>query len=742
MAGGSIVKEMTTNFEKLDKFEGHDFRRWQKKMHFLLTTLKVVYVLSTPMPELLEDDTVEAIRRISKWESDDYICRGHILNGMSDPLFDIYQNMEFAKELWDSLESKYMTEDASSKKFLDFKHSLKHGKDDMSLVQLGSHLRIEESLKAQKSDKGKGKEVVGPSCGKTSHFKKDCRSGNKKNNAIASGSGKGSKDQSQDQVDAIAWWIDSGATTHVCKDRCWFKTYEPVEDGSVFHMGDDHFALIHGKGSVVLEFNSGKSITLFNMLYIPKLRKNLISGPVLNKCGYKQLYESNKYITSVGLAADMRKEMTDYLTLRSETYVAEFILSENASNIEISEHPYDIILNLIDDFASSKTNMFSRVSEWVLSDRREDRIDDFVQEMENYQKNKKKCSDYVMRREMDRHCVTICPMKLVNCAYYTVGCKSSIPRCNVQQHNADELSSHLLYIIRSAHKEAAEGDLKHRLSNIEKLTRARDARALTFLIKDAESKLGPLEVNTKPNTSESVELPTGEDNNKTESPTKTVPPVVNDSSDSPNKNETSSSTEKTAIPEEDTKLPTKEVQPANADSSVKTEEGKDEEGPSSLPKEEHTESPFKKEVSKDLQEDKSKGIEAKETEKSGSPIKGTLEEQSQREKEDTIWPQTEEKVVEPIKSPKKETARETSVSDQVESKKSPPKEEKSKPLSSSNEEDTKKSPKEESIGDEKELKKSPQKEKVDASSQQRVKTHDSSSDEEEMMSPSEIYHDS
>ncbi|GJX88993.1 hypothetical protein Tco_0341007 [Tanacetum coccineum] len=28
---------------KLDKFEGSDFRRWQKKMHFLLTTLKVAY---------------------------------------------------------------------------------------------------------------------------------------------------------------------------------------------------------------------------------------------------------------------------------------------------------------------------------------------------------------------------------------------------------------------------------------------------------------------------------------------------------------------------------------------------------------------------------------------------------------------------------------------------------------------------------------------------------------------------
>ncbi|GJV73453.1 zinc finger, CCHC-type containing protein [Tanacetum coccineum] len=315
---GNMVKDMTMNFRKLDKFEGHDFRRWQKKMHVLLTTLKVVYVLTTPMPELMEDAIVEAIRIRAKWENDDYICRGHILNGMFDSLFDVYTNVESAMELWDSLESKYM----ASKKFLlppswkDFKHTLKHGKDDLSLVQLGSHLRIEESLRAQESDKGKGKEVVGPSCGKTGHFKRDCRSGNKKNNASASGSGgivivetrritqvlvvreKGLRTNPKTKVDAIAWWIDSGATIHICKDRCWFKSFEPVENGSVLYMGDDHFTPVHGKGSVVLEFISGKSITLFNVLYVPKLYKNLMSSPVLNKCGYKQVYEPDKYILS------------------------------------------------------------------------------------------------------------------------------------------------------------------------------------------------------------------------------------------------------------------------------------------------------------------------------------------------------------------------------------------------------------------------------------------------------------
>nr|GEZ22383.1 zinc finger, CCHC-type [Tanacetum cinerariifolium] len=81
-------------------------------------------------------------------------------------------------------------------------------------------------------------------------------------------------------VDAIALWIDSGATTHVCKDRCWFNTYEPVEDGSILYMGDDHFAPVHGKGSVSLEFSYGKTITLFSVLYVPKLQKNLVSDSV------------------------------------------------------------------------------------------------------------------------------------------------------------------------------------------------------------------------------------------------------------------------------------------------------------------------------------------------------------------------------------------------------------------------------------------------------------------------------
>lgn len=87
-------------------------------MLILLTSLNVAYVITTTKPEDKEDETLEKTRRRNKWENNDFICQGHILNGMKNSLFDVDQVHEYAKLLWDSLEGKYMAKDASSKKFL------------------------------------------------------------------------------------------------------------------------------------------------------------------------------------------------------------------------------------------------------------------------------------------------------------------------------------------------------------------------------------------------------------------------------------------------------------------------------------------------------------------------------------------------------------------------------------------------------------------------------------------------
>ncbi|KAF2302363.1 hypothetical protein GH714_034947 [Hevea brasiliensis] len=114
----------------------------------------VVYVLNIPKPAENENETVQETRNRQKWDNDDEICRGHILNGMSDALFDVYQNETTAKALWEKLEAKYMQEDATN-----IKRALKHKKEDMSIKELAKHLHVEEEYRLQDENKEQNAQV-------------------------------------------------------------------------------------------------------------------------------------------------------------------------------------------------------------------------------------------------------------------------------------------------------------------------------------------------------------------------------------------------------------------------------------------------------------------------------------------------------------------------------------------------------------------------------------------------------
>ncbi|GJT76774.1 zinc finger, CCHC-type containing protein [Tanacetum coccineum] len=157
--GATAMKHMASNFAKLDKFEGVDFRRWQKKMHFLLSSMSVVYMLTTPIPEDGGDDpTMEQVRKRVKWDNDDYVCRGLILKDASSKKFLVSNFTNYKMTDLRPVMKQY-TELLG---ILDFKHTLKHNNEELNLVKLGSHLRIEESLKVQDNDKPKGNNVAGP----------------------------------------------------------------------------------------------------------------------------------------------------------------------------------------------------------------------------------------------------------------------------------------------------------------------------------------------------------------------------------------------------------------------------------------------------------------------------------------------------------------------------------------------------------------------------------------------------
>ncbi|KAJ0492733.1 putative RNA-directed DNA polymerase [Helianthus annuus] len=92
------------------------------------------------------------------------------------------------------------------------------------------------------------------------------------------------------------WWVDTGATRHVCFDKSLFNTFKEVTNGEKVFMRNSATAEIKGEGNVVLKMTSGKELTLSNVLYVPEIRKNLVSGLQLNKFGFKMVIESDKVV--------------------------------------------------------------------------------------------------------------------------------------------------------------------------------------------------------------------------------------------------------------------------------------------------------------------------------------------------------------------------------------------------------------------------------------------------------------
>ena len=97
-----------------------------------------------------------------------------------------------------------------------------------------------------------------------------------------------------DQINVVqsdnGWWVDSGAAKHVCKDRSFFKTLIPAEDGRVLYMGSTLTVDVKGIGQVELVFTFDKTLVLNSIYYALDVRTNLVSGFLLISLA------SNKYM--------------------------------------------------------------------------------------------------------------------------------------------------------------------------------------------------------------------------------------------------------------------------------------------------------------------------------------------------------------------------------------------------------------------------------------------------------------
>ena len=63
-------------------------------------------------------------------------------------------------------------------------------------------------------------------------------------------------------------------------------------------LGNSSLVAVHCVGMVDLKFTSGKTVQLKNVQHVSSIKKNLVSGSLLCRDGFRLVFESNKCIVS------------------------------------------------------------------------------------------------------------------------------------------------------------------------------------------------------------------------------------------------------------------------------------------------------------------------------------------------------------------------------------------------------------------------------------------------------------
>ncbi|KAL0365780.1 UNVERIFIED_CONTAM: Retrovirus-related Pol polyprotein from transposon TNT 1-94 [Sesamum radiatum] len=118
------------------------------------------------------------------------------------------------------------------------------------------------------------------------------------------------------------WWIDTGATRHICSDKEMFSTYTPINGRKLF-MGNSATSNIVGLGKVVLKMTSGKELTLIDVLHVPDIRKNLVSGSLKGK--KKEVLEKELMKLQVVIIKEMKNLDAAKRAKIAKTFGPEFL---------------------------------------------------------------------------------------------------------------------------------------------------------------------------------------------------------------------------------------------------------------------------------------------------------------------------------------------------------------------------------------------------------------------------------
>uniref|UniRef100_A0A1U7VUP2 Uncharacterized protein LOC104222092 n=1 Tax=Nicotiana sylvestris TaxID=4096 RepID=A0A1U7VUP2_NICSY len=181
-----------------------------------------------------------------------------------------------------------------------------------NLIKMGANI-VEDTPQNNRKRKNVSRQKSNPSkkrfnencynCGKAGRKSIDCRATKKYKKK-----GRANMVEKHEDIDELCtmlfecnlvgnpkkWWIDYGATHHVCAIRETFATYAPIGPKETLSMGNSATAKIEGCGKIFLKMTFGKVVTLKNILHVPEIRKNLVSAGILIKNGFKCVFVSDK----------------------------------------------------------------------------------------------------------------------------------------------------------------------------------------------------------------------------------------------------------------------------------------------------------------------------------------------------------------------------------------------------------------------------------------------------------------
>ncbi|GKB71664.1 hypothetical protein Tco_0933076 [Tanacetum coccineum] len=99
---------------------------------------------------------------------------------------------------------------------------------------------------------------------------------------------------------ARGWYLLARCTVHVCNSRDMFVDYQPVTGHEVVLEDNSHVDVV-GFGTVKLQLDTGKVLTLENVFHIPEITKCLISVAKLTDMDFNVTFRSKKCVINDGL---------------------------------------------------------------------------------------------------------------------------------------------------------------------------------------------------------------------------------------------------------------------------------------------------------------------------------------------------------------------------------------------------------------------------------------------------------